>query len=217
MNKNCTHSELLDTLQNLTGKRPTQQLIANAIGCDLSKINKRASRNSKYSVEDLIKIGNYFNVELIDNNTTAKVISSYSNEDIIAIDFYSDFSLCIKDGKFVFPKDKIIFNIPKNNISSYSENKYYFIILANGNSMEPDIKDGDKLIIEQTNTNLIKDDRIYVFYYNNNIFVKRLYDNIDEIIVKSDNSNFASKFIKKEKMQDFHIIGSVIGLIRNYC
>ena len=46
------------------------------------------------------------------------------------------------------------------------------MINATGNSMSPTIENGDKLIVEHWNSNQIQDNRIYVFCYNNEFFVK---------------------------------------------
>ena len=50
--------------------------------------------------------------------------------------------------------------------------------------MVPIIDNGDKLIVEHWNGNQIQDNKIYVFCFNNEFFVKRLCKNLDEIIIK---------------------------------
>ena len=50
--------------------------------------------------------------------------------------------------------------------------------------MAPTIDNGDKLIVEHWNGTQIQDNKIYVFCFNNEFFVKRLSKNLDEIIIK---------------------------------
>ncbi len=221
MLKNYTHNELLDTLQKLTGKKPTQQSIANAIGCELYRINKRASRNSKYSNEELIKIGNFFNVSLVDTDIVKSILSNYNPmyDNLFPADFYPDELGKFENGSFKISENKIRTYISKDLIKLYSPFKTYFVINAYGDSMNPDIKNGDKLIIEKTEDEMIKDNQIYVFFYNGQIFVKRLIKNIEHIIIKSDNPSniYNPEFITQKEIDKIKILGRVTGLIREVC
>ena len=218
MVKNYTHNELLDTLQNLTGKKPTQQLIANAIGCDLSRINKRAGRNSKYSNEELIKIGNYFNVNLVDDNTKKDVLSNYNSmyDNFFSADYFPDEFCLFLNGKFSFSENKIPVYITKSLVKSYSPSKSYYVINAYGDSMNPEIKNGDKLIIESTGKETFKDNHVYVFLYNGQIFVKRLIFNVEQIVIKSDNLDpvYKTSFIRQSDKKQLNILGRVVGIMR---
>ena len=82
--------------------------------------------------------------------------------------------------------------------------------------MTPTINDKDRLIVEHFEYgSQIQDGCIYVFCYDNQIFVKRLYHNISEIIIKSDNPEFKTNYIQKEEMNNLNIIGQIAGLIRD--
>lgn len=82
--------------------------------------------------------------------------------------------------------------------------------------MSPTIYDKDKLIVEHWEGEQIKDNQVYVFAYNNEIFVKRLVKNVDEIVITSDNPNpiYRPRFIEKDDMNNVLIIGQIIGLFR---
>ena len=89
------------------------------------------------------------------------------------------------------------------------------MINASGDSMSPFINAGDKLIIEhKLGNSAISDNKIYVFCYKNDVFVKRLSKNIDELIVKSDNEEYRSRVIKDEDLNNVTVIGEVVGIIR---
>lgn len=83
--------------------------------------------------------------------------------------------------------------------------------------MSPYILDKDRLIVEHYNGEQISDNKIYVFRYGENLFVKRLVLNIDQIVVKSDNKEYQSRNIEKQDMSEFQIIGKIVGIFREEC
>ena len=89
------------------------------------------------------------------------------------------------------------------------------MINATGNSMSPTIEHGDKLIVEHWSGDQIQDNKIYVFCYNGEFFVKRLSKNIDEIIVKSDNPEYRVRTIDKKSFSDLILVGKIVGIIKN--
>ena len=89
------------------------------------------------------------------------------------------------------------------------------MINATGNSMSPTIEHGDKLIVEHWNGDQIQDNKIYVFCYNNEFFVKRLSKNIDEIIIKSDNPEYRVRTISAKNMADLVLIGKIVATIKS--
>ena len=80
--------------------------------------------------------------------------------------------------------------------------------------MTPYIYDRDKLVIEHWNGEQIRDNRVYIFRFGDNIFIKRLVLNIDQIIVKSDNKEYPVRHIEKQDAADFQIIGRIVGIWR---
>lgn len=59
------HNDILTTLQSLTERKPKQRELAEAMDVNINVISNRAVRNTKYSLDELIKISNYFSVDLI--------------------------------------------------------------------------------------------------------------------------------------------------------
>ena len=80
--------------------------------------------------------------------------------------------------------------------------------------MSPFIEDDDKLIIEHSDGEQIIDNKIYVFCYKNEFFVKRLAKNVDELIVKSDNSAYAQRIISNNELEEVVVLGRVVGVVR---
>lgn len=151
--------------------------------------------------------------EIIENK-----IKSQNVDDSITLDYYPQIFGSCGSGVFALSDEKQKLNVPKSAFMfNYSENKIYSVINAWGDSMNPFICNKDKLIVEHLNGEQIKDNHIYVFCYNNEIFVKRLIKNIDEVIIKSDNPDpiYRPRVIEGKKLSDLYIIGEIVGLIRN--
>ncbi len=205
------HKQIIKNLQYLTNKKITQQEIADILCVSINTIGARATRNSSYSVEEIIKIGNYYGVDLFHNDK-----NTVDNSEIIAANYYGEMNEYKNDNELINVK-KIIY-IPKNIINSYSDNKKYIVISAVGDSMLPKIQDKDKLIIElqDINANKISDNRIYFFNYENKYAVKRLILNVNQLVIKSDNNSsvYHSITLPNKDMDKMKIIGRIRGLIR---
>ena len=81
--------------------------------------------------------------------------------------------------------------------------------------MAPTINNGDKLVVEHWNGDQIQDNKIYVFCYNNEFFVKRLSKNIDEIIIKSDNPEYRVRTIASSALCELTLIGKIVTAIKS--
>lgn len=227
MAKLLTHNELIETLQKLINKKPTQQQIADALGYDQRRIGKRATRQSSYSQEELVKIGNYFSVNLIDNKEKVikQILDKYVdvnnplNTTFTATYFPDVFGSCGYGG-FVETEKKESISIPKALVKTYSAIKKYSVIRALGDSMFPRIENKDCLIVENyDNGEQIIDNQIYVFCYDEKIFVKRLVLSLNQIVVISDNEDktiYPTVYIKGDDMNNIQIIGKIVGLMRDF-
>lgn len=137
----------------------------------------------------------------------------------VKLDFYPDVFASCGFGSYALSENKEQLSIPKKCfVKPFSEFKQYSVILARGNSMETTIYDKDKLIVEHyTQGEQIKDNAIYVFCYGEEIYIKRLFKNIDEIIIKSDNPDpiYKTKFVSGEDMNKLIVIGEIVGLMRD--
>ena len=119
------------------------------------------------------------------------------------------------NGNIVFSDEKIKLPVSTFLIGGYSNQKTYSIINASGNSMSPTIDSGDKLIVEHWNGTQIQDNKIYVFCFNNEFFVKRLSKNLDEIIIKSDNPEYRIRTINGNTAEELILIGKIVGIIKS--
>lgn len=198
---------LTTLLTNALGTPINQSMLAQSLGITRQTISNRVKNDSELTVSELAKIEKYFNV-----NITNQVKGLSSDE--ILINYYPNIFASCGNGSIVFSENKEVISMPRSLFANYSRNKTYSMINARGDSMSPFIDDNDKLVVEHSEGEQIIDNKIYVFCYKNEFFVKRLAKNIDELIIKSDNSVYTQRTIKSHELGDVLIIGQVIGVVR---
>ena len=198
---------LTTLLTNTLGTPVNQSMLALSLGITRQTISNRIKNDSELTVSELSKIEKYFNVNLIHK---AKGLSS----DEIVIDYYPDVFASCGNGAIVFSEEKECVLMPRRFFTTYSRTKSYSMIHARGDSMSPFINNDDKLIIEHSDGEQIIDNKVYVFCYKDEFFVKRLSKNVDEVIVKSDNPVYSSRIISSKGLGELNIIGMVVGMLR---
>lgn len=219
--------ELQTNLQNVTNQKITQTDIANALGTSRANISLRIKNNSQATLTEVRKIVEYLHVskphEILNNilkmdgklSDTPDNIEIPLEYDIISMDYYpSVFGSC-GSGSFVFSEEKEVLQVPCRLVQNYSRFKNYSIINATGDSMTPYILDHDRLIVEHYDGGQICDNRIYIFRFYDNIFIKRLVLNLDQIVVISDNKNYQQRIIERAEADNFQIIGRIVGILRS--
>ena len=200
--------ELLAILSKKTESYVNQSLLAESLGVTRQTISNRIKNESQVTVSELKKIEDFFGISLFNN-------SDYNNSEIINIDYYSDVFASCGNGNIVFSDEKIKLPLSTLLINNFSKQKKYSMINALGNSMSPTIDNGDKLIVEHWNGAQIQDNKVYVFCFNNEFFVKRLSKNLDEIIIKSDNPEYRIRTINGSTVEELMLIGKIVGIIKN--
>ena len=150
-------------------------------------------------------------VALLEQNLGIEIFEE--NNDCIELDYYPDIYASCGTGCIVFDESKEKLTIAKSTIPYYSPNEKYFVVTCKGSSMSPILEDDDKAIIQQWRGEQIIDDRIYLFSYNSELFIKRLVKNLDQIVVISENKTFENRIVTKK--DEFRIIGQIVGMFRD--
>lgn len=197
---------LAETLQKLINTKISQQTIATALNVRQSTIGSRATSGKEFSINELIQIEQAMGLP-------AGSLSGVSSSDI-TLDFYPDVFGSCGTGCMVFSEAKEKLAVTKDIITNYSASNQYSIISARGSSMSPTINDDDKLVIQHNLNEQIIDDTVYLFRYNDELFIKRLVKNVDQIVCISENPRFQDRIIEP-KGDNFSIIGKVVGLFRS--
>ena len=205
--------QLIQDLQNLTKQRITQKDLGDALGISKQAIGNKKADNYEFAEYEINKIKDYVISKYSDNKCTL-----VDNSDSVTLDYYPDVFGSCGTGYFVSSEEKEQIQVPINALfKQLSKGKKYSVINAQGTSMMPYIEPGDKLIIEHLENQPIVDNHVYVFCYDKDLYIKRLYKNIDEIIAKSDNPDpiFKVKSIPKEEWNNLQLIGEIVGLMRD--
>lgn len=200
--------ELITLISKKTGTYINQSTLAEGLGVTRQTVSNRIKNSSQVTVSEIKKIEEYFNIKVFDDN-------SCSSENLVYINYYNDVFASCGCGSIVFSEEKIQIPVSTVLIGGYSKQKKYSIINASGDSMSPTINNGDKLIVEHWNGEQIQDNKIYVFCFNSEFFVKRLSKNLDEIIIKSDNSDYRVRTINGSTISELKVIGKIVGAIKN--
>ena len=213
-----TITQIIDTLQNLTGAKINQSDIARALDITRATVSARVKSNSSLNFDEIKKIGNYYNVNLLMNIPIKQMTNNIAtiNNDSVTLDYFPDVFGSCGNGVFELSKGKEQITVPMNALfKQLTKGKQYSVINARGNSMEPLIFDKDKLIIEHWNGEQIIDNRPYIFCYKDEIFIKRLAKNINQLVIMPENKDYDTIKLTGSELQDVNIIGQVVGLMRD--
>ncbi|ECG1721270.1 XRE family transcriptional regulator [Salmonella enterica] len=200
--------------------------LAEAVGVDAANISRlETGKQKQFTEQSLIKLANILGVEIADLFTSEAAINTVCNH-----------SLMRKDSA----KMKDLFRIEMLDVSAsaghgliqggdvidvihaieYSQDKassmfggrpasQVKVINVRGDSMTPTIEPGD-LIFVDIGINKFDGDGIYVFGFDDKIYVKRLQMIPDQLLVISDNSNYREWHITKDNEYRFVVFGKVL-------
>lgn len=178
---------------------------------DPAAFSRKKKANTEIKYKNLKQLEEAYNIDL---TGTYKV--RLHNEENIIVDYYSEIEASCGNGRFPTTETVEKISIPLKAINDYSINEKYSVIKAQSDSMIPEIKPKDLLIVEEYHNQPIKDNHIYIFIYEGLLYCKYLSNNLGQIIVRSANTLYPIRYIEKEKLNDFKIIGEVKGHLRDY-
>lgn len=193
---------LFEALEKKVKIKPSVKNIADILGIETKALYARSKRGTEFKESEVKKIEEFYAISL--TNSTS--------DNCVTLDYYPNVFGSCGCGCMVFDESKEKISVAKDMIMNYSPNKVYGVMSAVGCSMSPKIEDGDKLVVEKWNGEQIKDNRVYLFRYNDELFIKRLVKNIDQIICISENPRFEDRIITD--LKNFCLVGEIVGLWR---
>jgi len=204
--------EIITYLQNLTEQRITQKDLGDALGISKQAIGNKKADNYHFKEYEIEKIKRY----ILDKYKSTECTIIDKDEPQIILDYYPEVFGSCGTGVFELSQTKEQLIVPKKAFfTRYSTNKKYSVINARGNSMQPYIYDGDRLIVEHWEGEQIIDNRPYVFCYDNEIFIKRLAKNVNQLIISSDNHDYNKIVLQNDDLNKVQVIGQIVGLMRD--
>lgn len=84
-----------------------------------------------------------------------------------------------------------------------------------GNSMEPEIHEGDMVLVDQSQQDLFPGS-IYAVGFEDTVMVKRLERKTGEIVLHSDNPDYSPILLRGDELENFRIIGRIVWVSREY-
>jgi phage repressor protein C with HTH and peptisase S24 domain len=82
-----------------------------------------------------------------------------------------------------------------------------------GNSMEPEMKDGDTILIDESQKDILAG-AIYAVGVDDTIMVKRLEKHPNKLVLISDNKDYSPIYLQGDEINSARIIGKVIWICR---
>lgn len=183
--------EKINELQNLTKRKITNIEIAKILGLGSSQaVINRVNRKQQLKEYEILKLNDAFKNEINKTNHIETEIV-LENNDSVTLDYYPDVFGSCGNGVFELSQEKDQIIVPKKAFfEKFSPVKQYSVINAKGNSMMPLFYDNDKLIVEHWNGEQIIDNKPYIFCYKDEIFIKRLAKNVDQLMIISENKDY---------------------------
>ncbi|MFH0729693.1 MAG: S24 family peptidase [Pseudomonadota bacterium] len=124
--------------------------------------------------------------------------------------------LCAGGGSFeVDPEIEGFFSFQTSWLQTKGASAHMVMMDVFGTSMEPEIRDGDTVLIDQSQKDILAG-AIYAVGIEDTIMVKRLEKHPQTLVLVSDNKTYAPIYLKKEDMISIRIIGKVIWICREF-
>jgi phage repressor protein C with HTH and peptisase S24 domain len=82
-----------------------------------------------------------------------------------------------------------------------------------GNSMEPEMRDGDTVLVDQSQKNILAG-AIFALGIEDTIMVKRVEKHPNKLVLRSDNRDYAPIYLEGREADQVRILGKVIWVCR---
>lgn len=192
-------AELQEYLQNVN-ITITAREIAGIWGMDETSYSRKKKVGTPIKYKNLKQLEEKLGINL--TNTTS--IST------VTVNYYPEAIASCGNGTYTMSENYTKCEMPATFFKNKTMTGNYSMCHARGNSMYPLIWDGDYIICEHQNGMDIKNGDMYIFCYDDQIYLKRLTKDINQIVVESENPDFKTQYIKDEDINRINLIGHVI-------
>lgn len=122
--------------------------------------------------------------------------------------------LCAGDGSFEVESDvESFFSFRASWLKHKGTAAQMVLMDVFGTSMEPEIRDGDTVLIDQSRKEILAG-AVYAVGIEDTIMVKRLEKHPQTLVLISDNKAYAPIYLKREDMNAIRILGKVVWICR---
>lgn len=208
---------LLDRIMNATGIN-SQSELANELEINRSGIT-HARNNNKIPDKWILKLYRKFgfNPSWIEGGTGSIYLKSSSSDDM-AFKSIPKVAARLSAGTGSFEcQDNITdyLSFQTKWLSQKGSANAMVAMEVFGQSMEPVIREGDTVLIDQSQTRIIAG-AIFAVGVDDTILVKRLEKHPNRLVLCSDNKDYEPIYLNYEDMDTIRVIGKVIWSCREY-
>lgn len=124
--------------------------------------------------------------------------------------------LCAGNGSFEVGSDiQGFYAFRKDWLSRKGSARKMVLMDIFGNSMAPELKDGDTVLVDESQKAIIAG-ALYAVGIEDTVMVKRVEKHPNKLVLQSDNKDYAPIFLREEEMDMARIIGKVVWVGREY-
>ena len=198
--QNPVKKAILEKTINANGKKQ----YVNSLYLSFIELAARDNLNLNWVFYNQLPI--YNNEEKIAKVVQNYYLSEHLNDDSVAIPYFTDIKASAGNG-YINSEDKTsdFIVLPKSMISGKKLNA----IKVYGDSMSPNIKP-DSIILIDLDKKELKNNTVFALRYEDEVYVKRIEDHGETILLKSDNIQYSTIVAKRNKI---FIIGQVVSTI----
>ncbi len=204
------YNEVLCRLQNLINRVPLQSELIQILGLKQSTMSERAKRNSKFTPNEILLLNKHYGINLYSTITNVS-----QSENTLTLTYYPDVYLSAGYGVEVYDEtpekitlDARLLVTERGNMINPANCE---IVKVSGNSMSPEYRHGDRVIIDRSDIELM-DGQIYAFRYKKQCYVKEINLLGNRIKCISLNKEYDPFYIESD--EDFIVLGRILPRIR---
>ena len=176
----------------------------------------QAKKNDSIPIKWITELSRLFNVnpDWLEKGTGSKVLSQNIYHEIFLQVPKIKARLSAGGGSFETEPDiKEFYSFRKDWLSKKGKARDMVLMDIFGNSMEPELKEGDTVLIDQSQKAVLAG-AIYAVGFDDTIVVKRLEKRPKELVLLSENERYPMMRFRNEEMDNVRIIGKVIWVCR---
>jgi phage repressor protein C with HTH and peptisase S24 domain len=176
----------------------------------------QAKKNDSIPIKWITELSRLFNVnpEWLEKGTGSKVLSQNIYHEIFLQVPKIKATLSAGGGSFeTEPEIEEFYSFRKDWLSKKGKARDMVLMDIFGNSMEPELKEGDTVLIDQSQKAVLAG-AIYAVGFDDTIVVKRLEKRPKELVLLSENERYPMMRFRDDEMDNVRIIGKVIWACR---
>jgi phage repressor protein C with HTH and peptisase S24 domain len=176
----------------------------------------QAKKNDSIPIKWITELSRLFNVnpDWLEKGIGSKVLSQNIYHEIFLQVPKIKARLSAGGGSFETEPDiKEYYSFRKDWLSKKGNARDMVLMDIFGNSMEPELKEGDTVLIDQSQKAVLAG-AIYAVGFDDTIVVKRLEKRPKELVLLSENERYPMMRFRDEEMDNVRIIGKVIWVCR---